>query len=459
LALLLREERLVDLQQMTKNAVIRKKIGLLGPVTSGNLGNAALEAAAVQRLSKEFPDAEFHVCTRDSIEGLKEFGVRAFPFRRDTLIDKPAMAPSATEEKTSNATNFNPFYKRWLKQIPLLRSGVMALRSASGRGKNLAKEIRFLVSSYRFAKGFRYLIVCGGGQLDDVWDGPWGLPYSLFTWAVMAKLTGCPFLVVSVGAERVKTRLGRFFLRRALKIAKYRSYRDEPSRQIAEEIGVRGEQYVYPDLAFSLQIAGDPNVKSGAGERRVAGISPMAYCDPRVWPEKKAEKYTAHLGVLADFAERLVRDGWEIVVFASQNRMDKPVLEDFRKLLSEKMPNMANGKITFATTNNLKELLNVMRSVDQVAAARLHGVLLSLLSGIPAVALSYEMKVEALMRNMALTEYCLPIETTTALQLHERFESMAKQGESVRERIQQKAAEFRTALEDQYKRILRIRRE
>ena len=38
------------------------KIGLMGPFSLGNLGNAALQQTVVEHLNKRFPDAEFYGC-------------------------------------------------------------------------------------------------------------------------------------------------------------------------------------------------------------------------------------------------------------------------------------------------------------------------------------------------------------------------------------------------------------
>ena len=60
-------------------------------------------------------------------------------------------------------------------------------------------------------------------------------------------------MFVSVGAGPLGSAPGRFFVKLALSLADYRSYRDVPSREVVEGIGVRTkDDRIYPDLVFGL---------------------------------------------------------------------------------------------------------------------------------------------------------------------------------------------------------------
>jgi polysaccharide pyruvyl transferase WcaK-like protein len=433
----------------------KNKIGLLGPVTAGNLGNTALETAVVKRLAQEFPEAEFYVCTRDSVDQLKSYGVRQFPFHRNVSADLHLRPKGIRDQKSRPALPVVPDreskLRRWLKRMPLLRTSVLRLRWAVGKLTLFREEVVFWVRSYRFARGFRYLIVCGGGQLDDVWGGPWGLPYSLFTWATLAKLNGCPFVVLSVGAERINTFLARLFLRRALQVAEYRSYRDVHSKQIAEQIGSRGEQLIYPDLAFGLDVPLNSGISTaGHGFRRV-GVSPIAYCDPRVWPVKDFAKYDSYIRVLADFVEQLVKMERQVVLFASQTRWDGPVIQDVRNLLRKR--SIPNGMFLEEQITELDDLLSLLARLDVVVASRLHGCLLATLVNTPVLAISHEMKVAALMADLGMNEFCVSIDALESSNLLERFRCLERQSTDVRAQLAAKVRSYRQLLDDQYDRL------
>jgi polysaccharide pyruvyl transferase WcaK-like protein len=72
-----------------------------------------------------------------------------------------------------------------------------------------------------------------------------------FTITVIGKLCRCKLLFVSVGGGPIRHPLSRCFVKAALALADYRSYRDASSKDHLEATN----DVVYPDLAFSLLTA------------------------------------------------------------------------------------------------------------------------------------------------------------------------------------------------------------
>ena len=100
----------------------------------------------------------------------------------------------------------------------------------------------------------------------------------MFRWSVAAKLCRCKLLFVSVGAGPLYSRVGRFFVKAALSLADFRSYRDESTRQYLEGIGFpAGNDPVYPDLAFSLPETLTPLGRDSEARRPVVGLGLMDY--------------------------------------------------------------------------------------------------------------------------------------------------------------------------------------
>ena len=97
------------------------------------------------------------------------------------------------------------------------------------------------------------LIVPGTGLLTDAYGlFGWG-PYSLFKWSLLAKACRCKLLFVSVGAGPIYGALGRWFVKSALSLADFRSYRDDSTKQYLKSIGFHSDNdRVCPDLVFSL---------------------------------------------------------------------------------------------------------------------------------------------------------------------------------------------------------------
>src|SRR6516165_5299479 len=91
------------------------------------------------------------------------------------------------------------------------------------------------------------LIVPGTGLLTDAYGLSGPGPYNLFKWTLIAKLRGCEVLFVSVGAGPIYSKLGRYFVKTALSMADFRSYRDNASMACLNGIGfATNSDRVYP---------------------------------------------------------------------------------------------------------------------------------------------------------------------------------------------------------------------
>ncbi len=433
----------------------RNKIGLLGPLTNGNLGNAAFEAAVVQHIHSRFREAEIYGCCVDSLDALKEYKVRLFPLRKDMPQYAPAPGIPMRPRSQSGAPSPQSLRQR-LQRLPVVGEAYRAARGAWHGVRNFYDEIAFWVLSYRFLCGFRLLILRGGGQLSDSWGGPWKHPYTLFTWSMLARLSRTPFIVLSVGREGISSPLSRWLLRHALQGARYRSYRDEETKKMVEKWGIKGRDYLYPDLAFSLQIPTALRRVATPRQRVVVGISPMPYCDPRVWPIKDQAAYQRYLRTLASFSIGLIERGYEIILFASQVLLDPPVVSELKALILAKFHNDSRAElVSEAKLRTVDDFLSLIPKFDFVVASRLHGLLLSQLMYTPALAISYDPKVEALMVDLGLREFCVDIEKIDTEILTTRFSSLEAKRHAVCDALRERVTKFQAALQEQYDVVFR----
>jgi polysaccharide pyruvyl transferase WcaK-like protein len=235
-------------------------------------------------------------------------------------------------------------------------------------------------------------------------------------------------------------------------MAQYVSYRDAHSREIAESLGILREQYIYPDLAFSLDVPRNNQARRREKRQRSVGVSPIAYRDPRSWPVKDAAGYQRYVVTMASFVERLVAHGWTVVFFASQTRFDSPVIEDVNHLLMNNYPSLDWSKLRKVQANNIGELLDLLSGLELVVASRFHGVLFANLVSIPVLAISYEKKVDALMADLGLERFCLPIQKLEPGTWMEQFVALEKEASEVRVQIRARVEKYREQLEEQYKR-------
>ena len=326
-----------------------RRIALLGPYGFGNLGDAAIQDAAIAGIRARHPDAEIHGISLNPADTEARHGIPAHPLHPGS-----------------------PTPPRGLRRV--------------------IREPAFGHHARRLLSGFDLLVISGGGQLDDSWGGPWRHPFALLRWCTVARLAGTPVVFLSVGAGPVTHRLSRGFFRWALARAWYRSFRDEESRALVRSLGL-ADGPVVPDLAYGLSPSG-PAHPTG-----VVGVSPMPLFDPRAWPERDADAYHAYLAGLAGLVDRLLAAGRRVELFATNVRMDRAVLDDLRQLLG--------GRVSEARIGTVADVLDRLAGYDYVVASRYHAALLAQTVGTPVVALSYHPKVRALMAAAGQDAYCL----------------------------------------------------
>lgn len=415
------------------------KIGLFGPYGCGNLGDASIQQAMIQNIRRYYPDAEIYGFSLNPEDTESRHGIPSFPIGRVGWIDDPKHS-NRRAKKIAAWLHKQPNrhlrkLERWVLRVPV--------------------ELGLVVQSFQNLKGFKLLIVSGGGQLDDYWGGPWSHPYRILRWAILSKLRGTNFIFVSVGAGPLDYKLSRFFIRQALSAASYRSYRDESSKLFMQKCGFNRDDPVFPDLAFSLKVKDLPCKMPEPGAKAVVGIGPMSYFDPRNWPESDANIFMAYLSKLASFAEWLIRQGHRLVLITGDIFPDREAIRDFRGILDQRQVTYEDGQVIENLISTVDDLLDSIALTDVVIASRFHGVLLSQLMNRPVLALSYHPKIDALMEEYGQAEYCLSIDEFDLEMLIERFTDLMNNYESIKLAVTSQTAKNRTLLEEQYDLIFR----
>lgn len=427
------------------------RIGLLSPC-SGNLGNAAILSAIIANIRDRISDVEILGITLSPDDTRRRHGIPTFPIAGLSVPYYSVFLAGSSEIRPRNSPKFQRL-KQWAKRIPLLGRCVRTIRTCR-------QELAHIAAATRVVRKLDRLIIPGGGALDEFWGGPWGHPWTLFKWSLLSRVYGVPLLFVSVGKCSLQRPLSRFFVRVALNVAEYRSYRDQESKIAVQEIIDARNDPVYPDLAFSyrssiLQPASSPD--SGQS-RLVVGVSPIDYCDPRVWPIKDERRYAAYLRMLSEVVKWLLKEGHQIILFSTDGP-DNTTINDIQAIISESSIDAnAIQTLTGPPQQTTEGLLNEICRADLIIASRLHGVILSHLNATPALALSYDPKVDVHMNDLGQGKYCLHVDDLQARTVIERFGALvvARQQEAAHLCVMGQI--FRERLNEQYDRLLGAKR-
>ena len=313
----------------------------------------------------------------------------------------------------------------------------------------IAAELRFLPRAWRQLRDVDLLVVAGSGQLMDAF-GMWAHAYTLFRWAVLARVRGTATALPSVGAGPLRRTLSRRMVRAAVEWARFVSVRDEHSREVLTTIGVSRALPLAPDMAWAYQPT-RPTVADGSP--RVVGVNAMPHRDPRFWGGAgDAAGYEAYVARLTDVIEALLEDGDHVVVFSSQLIADRFVAEDIRASLAARgEADRAGLTWRFDGVVDVGHLVDVMSGCTYVVASRFHTVLLAVALGIPTVGLAYHAKTRELLEQVGRPDDALDIESFAPGDVLRTLRRLREEdGEALRAQLRATAARLRDQVEAQF---------
>lgn len=428
------------------------KIGIVSPCGTLNLGDEATVEVLIEAIRRRYPSAEIFGFTTNALDTERRHGIPSYPARN--LKEKASAAkttsrPAVVQNRPQQSANGK--LRAALQKAPVVYS---VMKLAQRAWKALVKsgsETIFLAKSRRRLKGTDLLIFAGSGQLCDDFGGAWGFPYTVFKWSILAKTVGAKIAFVSVGAGPIRTALSRIFIKSSLRLADYRSFRDKDSQLLVEQMGIVGDNRVFPDLVFSLRRNTSRPAFNGA--RPIIGINAFPHYDYRYWPVSEPGAYRQYIEKVASFASWLITHDYKVFFFPTQLRADPLVIDDIKSLLAKDGACNLKTHLVDATTSSFEELKAQISSTRVVIATRFHGVLVSFLLNKPVLGISHHSKVASLMRDMSQSEYLLDIEDFDLESLKQRFMSLESNSQSIKTDIERNVLDCRLALEEQFNHV------
>jgi polysaccharide pyruvyl transferase WcaK-like protein len=440
------------------------RILLLTPYTGWNQGDGAIQDAAIHHLRKRFPEPQIQLVTlcprlTSKLHGLPSFPIASVESDNHLAFEEPR---SSTQDFPKAGVNRGELVKRGLQSAPWIYRGMKVawrpVRRITSFLRLVLREIHHLFRVHRLLDKTDLLIMSGGGQIDDYWGGPFGQPYALFKWASLAKFTHTPVVFLSVGVCSLRARLSRHLAFRALRLAAYRSYRDQGSKSLLHEASFTRSDPECPDLAFSHPQGGQPATTPTIPTPRclVVGISPITYLSPHGWPEHNPDIYGRYLQTLSEFAEEVLGAGHSVVLFTSawQDRFGVNDLQ--KKLDSSPRRDSWGDRLRQAIPPCADDLLTEIGRIDLVVASRLHGIILSHLLSKPVLALSYDRKVGAHMEAMGQKRFCLDLHDFKLPELRDAFGVLELESPAISASVRSKVKEYRQKLDRQYDLLIRL---
>lgn len=417
------------------------RIGLLDHMGYGNLGDAATQDVAIANIRKRLPDTTLIGFSFVPSDTTARHGIPCYPIRRwypkSIKTGDSSAAVNGNKSRVKEFIKSFPFAQRLVK--PILEFG---------------HQVLFLARSYRAVRTLDVLIISGGGQLTDLWRGPWSHPYSVFQFCLFAKLAGRKLYILNVGAGPLDHRLSKFFAKHAVQLADYCSFRDDESQALIHSLGVKSKTHVYPDLAYALQI--EEIVKSTLHDSSVpvVGLNPIGFCDPRNWARKDEAIYRKYLQKIVRFSVWLLQQGYILRIFTNEASLDKYVIEDLRAELRLGTTPEMFGRISWSTSETVNEVLREMSEFDFVVTSKYHGIVFSQVLGKPVISLSYHMKMDSAMQALGQERFNANIEGFDVDWLINAFRLLLEESEGIRWKSATVVKEYAARLSQQFDRLL-----
>ncbi|GGV40365.1 membrane protein [Streptomyces longisporoflavus] len=317
-------------------------------------------------------------------------------------------------------------------------------RTASRAGAIAAKGLGKLVDVVRTAAWVRrhdVVIVPGTGVLETTLPlRPWGFPYSLFLLCATGRLFGTRVALVSVGAGPIGNRPTRTLVRWSARLAAYRSFRDDQSREAMRAMRVDTKRdKVYEDLVFALPT---PSANEPAGPPGPVCVGVMDFHGSNDERARAAEINRRYLDGTTAFVRALVEDGRPVRLVTGDD-LDRPVAEAILDAVDSPL-------VTAAETATLDDLMKEMAAADTVVATRYHNLICALKVGTPTLAVSYSAKSDALMDRMGLGAYCQSARDLDTGRLLEQFRALEQNSAEVRRALVEQNQLATRRLDDQF---------
>lgn len=233
------------------------------------------------------------------------------------------------------------------------------------------------------------MLISGGGSLLQDSTSLRSLFYYLLILR-MAQGVGIPTFFYAQGIGPLRRPIARWLVRVAAERAAGITVRDEPSRQLLKEIGVRKPSIeVTADPAFCLNI---PSKEAAGILLKNSGIDPerpSIGVSLRPW-EKTADPFSAPAALLPALESAC---GKQVILIP----MQQPGDSEFA-LETAKRSGSATRFPVLGGVHSPREILGVTARMEAVVAMRLHTLIFAVRAGVPPFALSYDPKVENLMQ-------------------------------------------------------------
>ena len=428
---------------MTIDLNTLRGVGLWGHNGTGNMGNEATLSALIQNLRMRSPGISLYGYSWNPQDTFTRHGIISFPInRRSSEVYKAESSTTPTQPSG---------YSVWKKRLKRSPAAYKALRLLL----TPLLEMLFFIRACRSIGCIDLMLVAGTGQIADTFGGFKNYPYSLFRWSICCRIKGVKMAAISVGAGPIKGYLSKKLIKIGLAGCSYRSFRDEYSKKLVEALGVQGENRVYPDLVFGLDLPAH-ELKQHLITDKIVAFNALPYREPGAWENPNQIIYQGYCQLLVRFVSWLLKDGYFVHLVPTQAPMDVDFLEGLRSKVATGSPDRLLMESPRDPSWGVDDIISQFAKTSMVVTTRFHGVVFPFLLGKPVLALSYHPKMTELMRDFGQARFCFDIESLDFGNLVNGFKDLESMQQDASKRIRERVEFSKRLLDKQYQELMQL---
>jgi polysaccharide pyruvyl transferase WcaK-like protein len=234
----------------------------------------------------------------------------------------------------------------------------------------------------------------------------------------------------------------------AARLAYYRSYRDERSKEAMRQRGLDvSADPVYPDLVFAL-----PAPPYDPGDPQLVGMGVMEYYGTNDDRDQADGVHASYVRSMQAFARWLVDGGRRIRLLVGDT-CDASMVDEIITDLRAYRPDLGPDWVVAEPVTSYADLTRGMYGAGAVVATRFHNVMCALKLGKPTISLGYAPKNISLMEDMGQAEFIQSANALDVGRLIEQFTEAERRSAQLRAVMAERAAANAQLLDQQFARL------
>lgn len=259
------------------------------------------------------------------------------------------------------------------------------------------------------------LFISGGGGLTNDWETFSFLVYSFRV--LLASIICKKSMIYAQGIGPLHSKINRNITKFILNQVDLITVRDEESKDLLKNIGVKKQIYVTSDPVFTLKPADEKKIKKILESNNIKSGEKLIIITIRSLLEKEgAFKFKE---TIAAFVDYLIDRNFKVIFMPFQPDHDKEILDETINLVKNK------DRIKTIEGYSPRETIGIIKKADMVIGMRLHSLIFATITGTPLIGLIYDTKVKNFLNivnqlNNAI--YIQDIELSKLVDIFERLE-------------------------------------